>query len=290
MRGMLKRLLPLLFPLLAAAAHAGTCIWVRGVSPQSGWYDADKTLTNDHNLCWAATAANMVAWWQDRNAELCARTAAPRGVDAAWETLRQAFADCSGDTFFSLRWWFSGEMPPDKMPPTQFGRTQGGYCRDLLPAAAPFPERCLFVEEPKQGMSARLRELLEGGYAVGIGIRRLDKETRTQIQPVWHMLSLWGAEFDDETGLCTRVFLTDSDDIYGEWSKYQRGLFAAEVQTGTTVYEDGKPLEGFILKNRIGWFKGNATITTLVALHADTAVPTKPGAKEQESPAPSAAE
>lgn len=282
MRGMMMRLASLLALLLTCLpTSAGTQIWVRGVSPQKGWYDANKTLTHDRNLCWAATAANMIAWWQDQHADTAARTAMPQGASAAWDTLRRAFSDCSGDTYFSLRWWFSGEMPPEKMPPTDFGRTQGGYCRELLPAAEAFPGHFLLTEDPPTGMSARIRELLEGGYAIGIGIRRLDKETRTQILPIWHMLSLWGAEFDDESGQITRVFLSDSDDVYGEWPRYQRGLFAADVQTGVTVYDEGKPLEGFILRNRVGWFKGNATVTTLVALHADTAVGTKEASAQE---------
>lgn len=37
--------------------------------PGKGWYDVDKRSGNDTdvNLCFAATAANMLHWWYDQN-------------------------------------------------------------------------------------------------------------------------------------------------------------------------------------------------------------------------------
>ncbi len=41
--------------------------WAYGVSLNSGWYDADK-IGGDAGLCWAASASNMAAWWEDNSA------------------------------------------------------------------------------------------------------------------------------------------------------------------------------------------------------------------------------
>lgn len=270
-RAMFKRTVSALSFFFLAHVALGTTYWVQGVSPAGGWYDADKTLQNDEKMCWGATAANMTAWWQDRHPEAAAENA-PQGVDAVWETYRKAFDGSAGETYLALQWWFNGKTPPQAMPQTEYGKTVGGwYMEGVEKKGTPFPGQDVLLEEPATGMSQRIKELLCKGYAVGIGIRRLDKEHR--ILPVWHMLSLWGIEYDEESQCITRVYLTDSDDIAGEWPKYQRGLFAAEAAEADLVNEKGKPFTGLILRNRVGWFKGNCTITTLVALHADTAVP-----------------
>ena len=265
---MLRRLLPLLLFCLCSQADAAA-YWTRGVTPQSGWFDADKVLPADRNKCWAASASNLVAWWQAQNPEASAQTQAPQGLDKVWETLKNSFDDISGDTYSAVRWWFNGDTPPKPMPPNAYGATQGAYCKELITAAErPFPGQDVLLESPKENMSRRIKELLEGGYALGIGIRRIDKNFT--IIPAWHMLSLWGIEYDEEKELITRVYLTDSDDIAGEWPKYQRGIFAAEAVLHDVTDEKGETRPGLILYNKVGWFKANCTITTLVGLHADT--------------------
>lgn len=261
-----RRFLPLLlclFCLLCSAAEAAT-YWVKGVSPAAGWQDANKTLESDRSLCWAATAANMLAWWQERNPELTAASAAPRGIGAIWESLREGFEDGGGETYNTLVWWFRGGELPAAMHRTPAGMQLGGY----YPAAAEgrvFPAEAILQEEPKSGISLRLKELLSQGYAVGIGIRRIDKEHH--LLPHWHMLSLWGIEYDETLQRVTRVYLTDSDDIAGAWPRFQRGLFAADAFEAPLKDDQGRDFTGLILRNRVGWFKGNAVITTLIALH-----------------------
>lgn len=248
----------------------GTTYWVKGVSPTAGWQDANKTLENDRSLCWAATSANMLAWWQERNPEAAADSAAPRGIGSIWDALRNGFEDGGGETYNTLVWWFKGGELPAAMHRTPSGMQLGGYYAARL-EGKDFPAQSILQEEPKSGMSARLKELLVNGYAVGIGIRRIDKELH--LQPYWHMLSLWGIEYDEEKQCVTRVYLTDSDDVAGEWPKYQRGLFAAEVREYPMKDDKGQDFTGLVLCNRIGWFKANAVITTIIALHEHAALP-----------------
>lgn len=267
-RAMFKHAACTLLVLFLGSFAEGTTYWVKGVSPTGGWYDADKTLQGDEKMCWAATAANMLAWWQDKHPEAAAD--GPQGAEEVWGTFRKAFDGSAGETYLALQWWFSGKTPPQAMPQTEEGKTLGGWLKARVEEkGTPFPGQDVLLEEPAEGMSRRIKELLCNGYAVGIGIRRLDKEHH--ILPVWHMLSLWGIEYDEERECITRVYLTDSDDIAGEWPKYQRGLFAADATEADLVNEKGRPFAGLILRNRVGWFKGNCTITTLVALHEDTA-------------------
>lgn len=268
----MRNVLPLLCSLFCAllGSAEGTTYWVKGVSPTAGWQDANKTLENDRSLCWAATSANMLAWWQERNPDAAAASAAPRGIGAIWEALRNGFEDGGGETYNTLVWWFRGGELPSAMRRTPSGMQLGGYYAAAL-EGKDFPARAILQEEPKSGMSARLKELLVNGYAVGIGIRRIDRELH--LQPYWHMLSLWGIEYDEEQQCVTRVYLTDSDDVAGEWPRYQRGLFAADVREYPLKDDKGNDFTGLILCNRVGWFKANAVITTLIALHEHAALP-----------------
>lgn len=264
----------LLFSLCALAAFTAnaTEYWVQGVSPTGGWQDANKTLENDRSLCWAATAANMLAWWQAQQMPFHPQEAEPRGISSIWQTLRDSFQDGGGETYNTLVWWFNGSKLPAAMKRTDYGMGIGGYYRQHASVCgADFPAPFILQETPRQGMSERIKELLCNGYAIGIGIRRIDREKK--ILPYWHMLSLWGIEYDEETRCITRVYLTDSDDIAGEWPHYQHGLFAADVTEQPVVDEKGDTFTGLTLRNKIGWFKNNAVITTLIALNAQTARP-----------------
>ncbi len=265
---MIKNLAITAFLALGGLASAAT-FWVEGVSLKSGWYDADKDSRDVGNMCWAATASNMLAWWQDRNPQF--KEMGPQGHEAIWNTYRQAFQNCSGEPFYVLQWWFNGVLATDKIKLTDYGKGQGGYYKRLAESCGrPFPGTDLKWETVAANSSTRLRELMEQGYAVAIGIRRLDDHNK--ILPVWHMLSLWGVEFDEKTQQVTAVYLTDSNDSMGEWPTVQKGLFRAAATMREVTDEKGGKTCGLVLRTREGWFKDNALITTLVELKADAAV------------------
>ncbi len=269
---MIKNLAITVFLALGGLASAAT-YWVEGVTPQHGWYDADKDSRDVGNMCWAATAANMLAWWQDHNPQF--KQMGPQGHEAIWNTYRQAFPNCAGEPFYVLQWWFNGVLATDKIKLTDFGKGQGGYYKALAESCGrAFPGTDLKWENVADNSSARLRELMSQGYAVAIGIRRLDDFNK--ITPVWHMLSLWGVEYDEETRQVTAVYLTDSNDSAGEWPTVQKGLFRAAAAMREVTDEKGGKTRGLVLRTPEGWFKDNALITTLVELQADAAVKREP--------------
>ena len=262
---------PFLIPALAAAllaaapCHAAS-LWVKGVTPERGWYDADKSLDRDGDLCWGSTAANMVAWWQDRHPRETAASRAPRGLAAVWNAFRAAFQDSLGSTYHCLRWWMDGTPPPPQMKLA--ADAKGRH------APAPLRERDLLLYKAPAfdgsgDVSATLKHLLEQGYAVALGLRQYDSAGH-ELLSGGHMVSLWGLEYNDATGAVTRLHLTDSDDVVGNWPQHQRGLFAADCTPVPDLrYSGGTPFPGLTLTNRLGWFRPNTTITTIVALHAD---------------------
>ncbi|MBQ2814823.1 MAG: IdeS/Mac family cysteine endopeptidase [Akkermansia sp.] len=97
---------------LAPAAHVQ--VWVDGVSLKSGWIDYEKKIDEDDgddNLCWAASASNIIDYWQDRYI-------IPEGIptDAKiWETFKTACStdnggkDMGGNFLFAMQWWLGGD-------------------------------------------------------------------------------------------------------------------------------------------------------------------------------------
>ena len=81
----------------------------------SGWYDAEKTKEQgdaDDLMCYAASASNLLAWWQ--NSSYAVDSAAPKDLDTIWATFvnsNQVYS--SGGVFqCAVNWWLSGVYAP----------------------------------------------------------------------------------------------------------------------------------------------------------------------------------
>lgn len=84
--------------------------WVDGVSAEhGGWIDYEKNPTEndgDDLLCWAASASNIIDYWQQRYV-VPANT--PTG-GAIWETFKSSCAmDTSGRFISAMQWWLGGD-------------------------------------------------------------------------------------------------------------------------------------------------------------------------------------
>ena len=93
----------------------------------SGWYDAQKTEEKeaDDNMCYAASAANLLAWWQ--NSEDAPASAAPRDLDTIWDTFvrNNQIKDEGGDALSAINWWMSGVYAPSAEVSPQPGNESG---------------------------------------------------------------------------------------------------------------------------------------------------------------------
>lgn len=95
----MKRTLTLLTLLgaIAAAPLNATEHWWDGVSInketnllEGGYTSYKRSPSIDWDMCWAASAANAIAWWQDRveeNGALIIPEGTPRGYEV-WENIR----------------------------------------------------------------------------------------------------------------------------------------------------------------------------------------------------------
>lgn len=89
----------------------------------TGWYDAEKTRVEDADdyMCYAASAANLLAWWQ--NGDRSVESDAPTEVNDIWHTFveNNQLPTTGGTVFSAINWWLSGVYSPA----TQSNQTDG---------------------------------------------------------------------------------------------------------------------------------------------------------------------
>lgn len=270
---MMKRTLILLMsciPTLAGAAETNVH-WAAGVTETGGWYDFDKTFSGDDNMCWAAAACNVLAWWQDRNPALTSAAGAPTG-EAVWTTFKQSFKNSDGETQYAMDWYFTGEAPDLLVMAnrTEYGKTQGGYYESLLTGQPQYGYSFLMSMQGYDFTDARvysstLCRLLDDGYGVTLGIHGIVNGTT-----YGHALTLWGAEVDPVTGVLSRIWVTDSDDSgdYGDDNKLV--VLNCSIKQNTTGKTQYITFESDPLPNGTRRYPLNeAVLNTFVAVKAD---------------------
>ena len=211
----MKRTLILLCCAWAVANGAESNVhWAAGVSEQGGWYDFDKTFSGDKDMCWAAAASNVIAWWQDRNPILTFSAGAPV-KDAVWSTVRGSFNNISGYPIDAFNWYYSGEISDNTIRAslTDYGKGQGAYYKDLLQGGPEYELSSIMVIRGANLASAAvyssvLCNLLDQGYGIALGI----SGNKGGGSRYGHAITLWGAEVDPQTGILSKIWITDSDD------------------------------------------------------------------------------
>lgn len=191
----------------------GEMLWAAGVNEQGGWYDFNKMRDrSDSELCWAITAANLIAWWQEHRADVV-RSDIPQ-KEKVWQVLRESFNNEGSDPDEAMNWWFSGEykplQSPDGMPHAVVVRQDAG---------AYYPgmdwRKLLYRDRsPQVSAAAFTRAFTEGfgrgdAFWVGVSFQKPDGQRYT------HAITVWGVDCErDEKGAfrLTALYMADSDD------------------------------------------------------------------------------
>ena len=119
----LTRFLSLALGLTFGAATADEALytgafWTEGVSETGGWYDANKIDNSDgdadDNMCYAASAANVIAWWQDSKVGSTLTSEAPKQLDDIWQSFvkNNQMQEEGGEAISAINWWVSGVYMP----------------------------------------------------------------------------------------------------------------------------------------------------------------------------------
>ena len=200
-------------------------------SSGNGWYDVNKTRSGgnidiDKNLCFAATASNVLHWWLDQNSENVDNYIAKNGdiirAGRRLSELKNSFESQEESKIFELY-------------KVLYGYNERGFYTDLLMdlfingyrprlSGATNMENDNLVPDNNGGffydvfkgekltdrtdggdyeyLSEKLKEVLGDGGLVGLSHKALSRN---------HIVTLWGAEYD-LNGNLKAVYVSDSDD------------------------------------------------------------------------------
>lgn len=228
-------------------------VFAKGVTLESGWYDVNKAYwpatlnitvdgegthytyepkvvnaetlypNSDYDLCWAATASNMLQWWQDRIGPEYVSAGTPngkwdapyadRGQLEIYKTFCENWTDAPGVIETGLAWWLDGsyfyksyetELVEAGASFVKEGAVStGGYFAGTLSSARAVVRVWDFPGEATTAdVAERLTYLFENDCMIGLAISNGGN--------VGHALTCWGVETDTDGGV--RVYYTDSDD------------------------------------------------------------------------------
>ena len=223
-----------------------TVVFADGVTLTSGWHDVNKLTKGgtDVNMCWAASASNIIQWWQDRYVE--AGNTLPEGAVtgegtkmysegyrynlALMELYRDSWNNISegGYPDHGVIWYFEGRNIYSSYPdgycpqPNASGgyysnvwnqvlaNTYNGYANGISGEY-----NCYYLWGNGSGLSGNAALKVFSDYVVEFidkGVASLTISLGSN-GGLLHATTLWGYEIDNATGLLTKVWITDSDDI-----------------------------------------------------------------------------
>lgn len=201
--------------------------WTYGVSETEGWYDFNKSWNGDTNLCWAASASNIINWWQDYSAYTSyAASGTPSGSEV-WSTFTSSFTDSGGNPYYAYEWYFLGTYTPytySRYPnyrnwsmPTNTTNIGGGYYTSADLSLNMLTNSTLSsYSSYYYYFSSFIVSSLNSGYGLSLSISNLGGTTY-EAGIVGHALTMWGCDYttDSEGNISiTTLYITDSDDHF----------------------------------------------------------------------------
>lgn len=219
-----------------AATYTGS-FWTDGVSEAGGWYDAEKTRVegdSDDNMCYAASASNLIAWWQNGKVGSTLTSDAPRQLEGIWKDFvsNNQIQDQGGDALSAINWWVSGVyMPKTPEEWERYYMKKDEWAGDDLPLTLPEREGYYYdqyalnqqtlselfidvVTEDTRVTEIDFAQLLKGGCGISLGIETASVPTDGEDDDehvAGHAITLWGVEYGEDGKLST-IWITDSDD------------------------------------------------------------------------------
>lgn len=224
-----------------ASGFTGTQ-WAHGVFEKEpgvmeGWYDINKkdntTGAVYDNMCYVASAVNLITWWQNGEYGKKLTSSAPKALNQIWDTYVNAAASVDpemwqdgGETLSAVNWWISGVYYPDTTKADELAR----YYEDsdvlgpeselllTLPHASGYYYDDYGLTQQDLGnflqsnvwvygdaFDLDFAEMLEDGVGITLNIESEGNPDSG------HAITLWGASYED--GELKSIWLTDSDDF-----------------------------------------------------------------------------
>ncbi len=181
---------------LFSVNNASADIWANGVSDApyatGGWFDAEKdnVTPDDTDLCWAASAANILLWsgWN----------AGYANEDLIFDFLTvEDPIDVGGWQSYAWNFWFDGTQDPGG-----YGHYVGSSHTGFYTTAE--YNASLVQEWDNSDLDVAMdlaAAWLADDYGVGLAVQ----------DSCYHAVTLWGIDTDETTGEYLGVWITDSD-------------------------------------------------------------------------------
>lgn len=193
-----------------------------------GFFDCNKvdpTNTNtsaysDGNLCWAASASNLLHWWIAQNKTYIERYGNRyKGPSYEYPLQKQQESDilqCFTDSFINMggygeagvNWFISGKIPSS--PSRRQPYNDAGYFKEV------FQNVCLGKDYTGMGkvrFNETIKDALANRKAIAVSIA---------FTTGGHLETIWGAEFD-QNGDVAYIYMADNNDR-DSYEKYQVGV------------------------------------------------------------------
>jgi len=191
---MLKTSIGLFLVLAMGFSTCAMALTYYGYSEFGGtWHDAEKTAANteDDDLCWAATTANVLTWtgWGTE--------AGFADTDTTFAYFQDHWTDLSGNIFYGADWWFDGVNDSQGAAGWSQVDVPGGGFWD---PPYDFNDYYQWTSDDAAAMGT-VDTYLHSGYGVGLSLSG----------PMAHQITAWGYDYDG-FGNYDGVWVTDSDD------------------------------------------------------------------------------
>lgn len=256
---------------ITAKASDKVIVFAEGVSINSGWYDVNKKAegnNGDINMCWAATSSNIIQWWQDRYKEAGGTLPAgcPDGVGtkhydnygpyelAIMEVFHSQWNnEKGGHVEQAVPWYFEGVLNGGEYASagTQaYPLTSGGYFSSIWSSIKP---QMYCGHDSNVGYTTCYNNYYLWGNGSGLvgeerlayvtnlivdaidrGVAGLTISLAANLGSVHHATTLWGYEIDRATGLLTRLWITDSDDMTTEPKQQLLNEYSVSIGSGNS--------------------------------------------------------
>ena len=279
-----------------------TIVFADGVSVQSGWYDVNKVgqgnKNGDINMCWAASASNMIQWFQDRYVaagntlpSTAVNGADPDGIyELALMKMYHDEWDNShgGHVQQAIPWYFEGSLQGGEYASAgsqAVPETDGGYWSsiwdDVYQNIYHGYEEILIpgvIEYLNTYTTCYNNYYIWGNGTDHVGTQRLKIFSDLVVEcfrygmaamsiclnpnfiSASHATTLWGYEIDNSTGLLTRVWITDSDDLTTEAKDKILNEYAVSIGDGrSSIKLTGSTRYGSIYVQSLYPFSGYGT-------------------------------
>lgn len=234
---MKKSILSTVVFLVSVLAAPAAEVWAPGVSRDGGWYDYHKSGSNDGimadtAMCWAASASNVISWWQNLN--ISSITSSVPQNEKIFDTFRAIYTNGGGKAAYAYHWWITGDWAApegngwagiDKGMPGEYTTyANGGFLSKAYDVNA-YPITIATSSNNPYAYSEAVVKALSNGYALTLS---------TENSGVAHAYTLWGAEYviSSKGYELTAVWLTNSDDINNAPDLFCKDVVCTYVEKG----------------------------------------------------------